>query len=156
MTPDEAMAITKATCPDCGSGFSDRPHNRRGWFYAECGRRYHVGRGEWEPMAPTGCLSRQLSRLRSDLAAARGVIERLPKTADGVPVVPGMNLWTATYRADNGPWACGVLAINHESHNAYELVVRDADGNEDEVEAGWCYSTREAAEQAAKAAGGSE
>jgi hypothetical protein len=149
MTPDEAMASTKATCPDCGSGFSDRPYNRRGWFYAECGRRYHVGRGKWEPMAPTGCLSRQLSRLRSDLAAARGVIERLPKDADDSRIAPGMSV--VIYSDIGAPVRCVVNSVRAKG-SGFELRCVDEDGKSYEVD-GWEVQA-EQAEQAAKAGRG--
>lgn len=54
-------------CPDCGSGFKAKPFNRDGWFYAECGRRFHVKRKEWEPTPPVGCLRRQIGQLKSGL-----------------------------------------------------------------------------------------
>lgn len=56
--------MIEAKCPDCGAGFKPKPFNRYGWFYAECGRRWHPKRG-WEPMAPRGCLRRQRDQLRA-------------------------------------------------------------------------------------------
>lgn len=37
--------------------------------------------------------------LSAELAKAREVIDKLPKTADGVAVVPGMELWTNNTKA---------------------------------------------------------
>ena len=55
-------------CPECGAGWSRKPHNRLGWFYCECGRRYHPGRKHWEPSYGSRCcLSRQLDQARGQL-----------------------------------------------------------------------------------------
>jgi len=47
-------------CPGCQAGFAAKPHKHDGWFYAECGRRWHPNHG-WETMPPASCLRRQLA-----------------------------------------------------------------------------------------------
>lgn len=73
-----------------------------------------------------------------------GVVERLPKTADGVPVVPGQLIWpTADYWIDGD---------DDGTPLKYRLYVVDHDGSvlteEDELSVSKCYSTRAAAEAA--------
>lgn len=67
----------------------------------------------------------------------RAIVDRLPKTADGVPVVPGMTLWARL----RGRWVevavaqvalCGVLSTAHHGY----------------ISAKNTFSTREAAEAA--------
>ena len=38
-------------------------------------------------------LRQQLAAVREENERLRGVVERLPKTADGVPIYPGMLVW---------------------------------------------------------------
>lgn len=63
-------------CPGCGSGFRDRPYRRKGWEYAECGRRWHPEHG-WETYIPWGCYRNQNAQLREKLAAADAVMKDL-------------------------------------------------------------------------------
>ncbi len=65
MTDEKRKGLGK--CPDCGAGFQAKPHNRLGWFYAECGRRYNRALAVWEPMAPTSCLIRQRDQARAEI-----------------------------------------------------------------------------------------
>lgn len=88
----------------------------------------------------------ELDALRKENAELKAVVERLPKTADGVTVVEGMKLWV---RWDSGgvsesePMSgyrlaeCRVLHPNFGSFNATRLLF---DGR--------AYSTRAAAESA--------
>ena len=68
--------------------------------------------------------------------ALEAIVEKLPKTADGVPVVPGMRIFTS----DGHP----VLALN-VSAKGYASAFSDGSG---EVSIRLCYSTRAAAEEA--------
>ena len=55
----------ETTCPDCGARVTLQHTHRLGWYYGDCGRRYHWERGEWESMAPASCLRRQLAKLQA-------------------------------------------------------------------------------------------
>ena len=85
--------------------------------------------------------------LQSRIAKLEAIVDKLPKTDDGVPVVPGLEVW-----------------INHEQYTGRLMVVMGHDrwpsgkpswhlrlGTEDNTTAGrlgWCgliYSTKEAA-----------
>lgn len=71
------IRAAKQTCPDCGSGMRASRFNRNGWFYADCGRRWHPEHG-WETMRliylgrtsepPRGCLRRQLDQAKKRIA----------------------------------------------------------------------------------------
>jgi hypothetical protein len=78
-------------------------------------------------------------RLAQALAAAREIIGKLPKTADGVTVAPGDSVWH-TYRDDIVE--CYARSLSSEDGRAlygWKAEFRVAD----------CYSTRSAAESAA-------
>lgn len=118
-------------CPDCGSGFASPHHKRYGWHYAQCGRRRHEEHG-WETMPPASCLQRQVDRLQA-------IVDKLPKTADGVVITPGRTFYEA--------WRTAPGEIR-------SLEVADWYDHEDDspLAAAEMYSTREAAEgQAAEA-----
>ncbi len=71
-------------CPGCGGAVTRNHTHRNGWYYADCGRRYHWGRDEWEPSAPASCLRRQLSASKAEADTLRAIIEaKLSRTADG-------------------------------------------------------------------------
>lgn len=107
-----------------------------------CGHRY--GPREDTPVAMADvlkahiekCPEHPLSHSRAELEALR---EKLPKTADGVPVMPGMVVHfhnsTATVRkvCDGGEYG-------------YTVETEDVDGPQGWVPLRDCYSTREAAE----------
>ena len=93
-----------ANCDICGQPVS---HTE---FTARCGKFMHVS-----------CLFRECERLQT-------IVDRLPKTADGVPVVPGQFIYSSDGRA-----MMMLTYAQHEGHMAYPDV---------------CYSTREAAEAA--------
>jgi hypothetical protein len=69
------------------------------------------------------------------------IVDKLPKTADGVPVVPGMILWPGIFIPDEQGarigWYATDLATGDRIHQG-----------EDTLRIGKCYSTREAAETA--------
>jgi hypothetical protein len=89
----------------------------------------------------------ELARLRARVAVLEGVVERLPKTADGVPIFDVDGVWHVHPEVDNPMFVRGVV---------YDLVNRKAfvvyQGAEYLTEI-HCYSTRAAAEAAAKAGG---
>ena len=87
------------------------------------------------------------NQLKTDLAAANAIIEKLPLTADGVPVVPGMKVHC--FHSDYGiiQWTIkGSFDIEDACMSEDEFYFRPAEW--------WthCYSTREAAEAAKEAA----
>jgi len=86
------------------------------------------------------------------LAAAEAIVEKLPKTADGVPVVPGMSLWLLSrgeilQAKARGAWI----------GNSLDSAEVDTYPETDEEGSSWdtwllraCYSTEQAAREAAK------
>lgn len=85
--------------------------------------------------------------LEAQLSAAQAIIDKLPKTADGVPVVPGMKVW---WSHSNGniddaevcelrDGGCGVIIWDEATGRLAHHLEYVA-----------CYSTREAAETAQK------
>ena len=83
------------TCPECGACVTKLHFHRHGWYYADCGRRYHWERGEWEPIEPEECLRRQLAQRDATIAKLQAIMDRLPKTADGVVMLPNDTVWFA-------------------------------------------------------------
>lgn len=93
------------------------------------------------------CLIERCEQLQAEFYRLSRIEAALPKTADGVTIVPGMEVWANI--GDIEPWHCGVVSI-HVSEE-YDLTVRDGDGEEDEANTDDCYSSREAAKKARKA-----
>ncbi len=101
------------------------------------------------------------------LAEAREVVAKLPKTADGVAIVPGMTVWVPEYESDDGEdWKCLVTGVSN-----FNAAGCDGDGEESFYTAGddchpdcdratrakWAYSSYAAALAArSPAAGGGE
>ena len=114
-------------CPDCGTQYVCR----------RCGRK---GRSA-EP------LRAQLQQARADNARLQAIVDRLPKTTDGVPVVAGEDaVWVV--RDDPfhpaGPiFAADVFVEYDDSCECDQATVDELSRH--------CYSTREAAEAAALA-----
>lgn len=79
------------------------------------------------------------------IEALEAIVEKLPKTADGVPVVPGMELWGLGH--DDHVWTCKVSnrweKYEHMSSAGPYLI------HHDEID---CYSTYAAAETAKEGA----
>ena len=84
-------------------------------------------------------VQQQMSACLTELLELRETVAKLPKTADGVPVVPGMNLC-----APNVDFDFGVLAVVDDPDEP-DLNCRDVRGVEFGMDAGDCYSTKEAA-----------
>ena len=68
----------------------------------------------------------------------RAIVDKLPKTADGVPVVLGMNVW----------WPTDSPHIVREMGHPHGLVLDTDRSRTYYVPASDCFSTREAAEAA--------
>jgi len=77
--------------------------------------------------------------------AAEAVVAKLPKTADGVPITPDMNLYSTIADYD-----FGCIAFRYEPDD-FQIACRDVRGVDFELRAEQCYSTREAAEAAKEA-----
>ena len=70
----------------------------------------------------------KLQEAEQKIERLQAIVDRLPKTADGVPIVPGMEVWS--WMGDAGLMSTEITRIG---------------------KGGWfaaCYSTREAAEKA--------
>jgi len=105
-------------CPKCGADLADLRRQ-----LAEAAR-WEVGR-----CAQIRDALAFIAVARAELARLRDVVDKLPKTADGVPVVPGMTLWCPSM--EHGPRSQTTII---EPEFRCELLSR--------------YSTREAAEAA--------
>ena len=92
--------------------------------------------------------------LKTELEAARAIVAKLPKTADGVPIVPGMHVWFYS-RNSASQWVeeLKVTGWEHlpgmEPGYMFVLSVCNEAGESDGVNLACCYST-EAAALAAK------
>ena len=78
----------------------------------------------------------QIGLLQQEIERLRAIVDRLPKTADGVPMVPGLRVWI---------WFGG--KITEAVHSGTDPK-QSYWGN-----ALWCYSTKEAAEEAERRMG---
>ena len=78
----------------------------------------------------------------------QAIVDKLPKTADGVPVTPGTTLWFCDPFGKTKSWKIG----RDLRAKTTVLVEADPAGNEfEEYGPADCYSTREAAEKAKEA-----
>ena len=78
-------------------------------------------------------VQRDLRRIAGEIERLRAIVDKLPKTADGVPLVPGMEVWDLT-APPQGPLSTPVRIVTVFSNEWYEHR----------------YSTRKAAESAGK------
>jgi len=88
-------------------------------------------------------LRNNLPSILSDLerlAELEAIVDRLPKTADGVPVTPGMEVWTDYW---SGPQHGIVRRLNVQLEEGSCWA-------DDEADEAMLYTTREAAEVARK------
>lgn len=105
-------------------------------------------------------LTREVAELKRERDEYREIVEKLPKTADGVPVVPGDTVWFAADDSQfgKGPHECEVKPFWEWSSDQDQW--EDSEGvwcgmveaNGVGKSLGDCYSTREAAEAAMKEA----
>jgi len=80
-------------------------------------------------------LSSLLKQAAAEIERLQAIVDELPKTADGVPVVPGM----AVYRRDIGQAHVSVFSMGEVHFSGGPTTHVDS-----------CYSTREAAESKEK------
>ena len=85
------------------------------------------------------CLRRQLSACQEKLEKAQAIVDKLPRTADGVPVPPDMPVFHPDYLHQKGEY--GYLWVDYDTH---EALSKYKDFGRPITE---CFSTRAAAEQ---------
>lgn len=85
------------------------------------------------------CALREQEKSRADRLQA--IVDRLPKTADGVPIVPGMKVWFQRSRNHGWEVTAELVGGYYQSNGDWSCIDFDGDGARD-------YSTREAAEAA--------
>ena len=131
---------TPTECPHCGSPAKGDLHS----VDAECGQfgRYQgqpVGEWYWGPPS-VSCLNYQLAAAKADNARLQAIVDRLPKTADGVPVTPRMVLYRhdPSFVPGDRDFECVVGGMDH---NCTTFLYGEDEGYDK-----W-YSTREAAEE---------
>jgi len=113
-----------------------------------CGHRYGPRVGTPVAMADIlkehieQCPKHPLSEAKAEIERLQTIVDKLPKTADGVPVVPGMVLHDPIWIED--PFGVHQLLVFCPNARRSEWSCNDG-----EVDTSQCYSTREAA-QAAK------
>lgn len=89
------------------------------------------------------CTDSDVSALEAERDRLQAIVDMLPKTADGVPCVPEMNVYTFKYETAAVP--IGDIAVCRIWHlHRTDLYTYD----ELWIEAKHCYSTRQAAEKA--------
>ena len=87
-------------------------------------------------------LEQAYKELKAQNAELRGVVDKLPKTADGVPVVPRMNVYANRINGD-GTWPDPYAGRLPQQFAVFDGVDWSRLPSE-------CYSTIEAAESARK------
>jgi hypothetical protein len=94
--------------------------------------------------SPDGWCLDCVKELGERAQAAEAIVAKLPKTADGVPIVPDMTLYAAT------GWGAQVCALHTFQRREFDGVTPNIegifDGRATSFPATRCYSTREAAE----------
>ena len=123
----------------------------RSWEQQYSGRML-IGHGIDVLRDCVGAVGTAIPALLAENARLRAVVDKLPKTADGVPVVPGMTIcWWC-----KGTLLSRVLDAYHTSHNVIypqgkprrECVSARLPSYIQNVPLELCYSTHEAAEAA--------
>lgn len=112
--------------------------------FLPCGhdRRFHL------MLAKNGCCACELESKAAEIKRLRAVVGKLPKTADGVPVVPGVDrvFWMGCHPENAGvPLEVADDGYVRFRGNKFQGFVDGA-----LVMVGDCYSTREAAEAAGR------
>jgi hypothetical protein len=79
-----------------------------------------------------------------ELERLQAIVDRLPKTADGVPITPGMVLYDSLDVRFNNPWTVTGFKVDRNGNLA---CVFGQNGSFDAICSGY-YSTRESAEKA--------
>ena len=94
-----------------------------------------------------GELEAEVERLRTELAARDAVIDKLPRTADGVPIVPPMDVWISRRPVSGSNYFVKRMQAKCIDWFAGEWLVRNRNSSSLTCEeAKDCYSTRKAAE----------
>jgi len=83
----------------------------------------------------------EIFALLARLEAAEAIVKRLPKTADGVPITPGAQVWCCF---DEGVSEIEVVDVSKDQCQC-EINEGEFSGWFDVRDADKCYSTREAA-----------
>lgn len=101
----------------------------------------------------TSALQAMMKDMIAEVDRLRGVVCKLPHTADGVPVMPGMHVWFYSHKVlDPFPDELQVSGWDYlpgmEPGYMFVLNVVNERGEWDGVNLACCYSTREAAEAA--------
>lgn len=129
------------TCPKCGAKMSIHIGMKTQY---ECGSTWNPKSREIDEQA--ACLRRQLASANAENVRLMEIVEKFPKTADGVIVTPGMRLHYVEPFSEK-PFAaeCRVCyEWEKRSTSSLPLPVYVSERQ--------CYSTRELAEAAALAA----
>ena len=84
-----------------------------------------------------GCDNATAMELCDEVDRLQAIVDRLPKTADGVPIVADMEVWLIGSN-------CDPFQVTVEN----EIVIRFPDQETSRHYTSWCYSTKEAAEKA--------
>jgi len=105
-----------------------------------CGKHYDDCRCDLDD------LDDEIDVANTTISKLEKIIEKLPKTKDGVSIVPGMNLWTPNDIIAVCPVRVGVVSIseNNDTDDFEILLVRDEEGKEWYEHADNCFSTSEA------------
>ena len=95
------------------------------------------------------CIARQLAKANAENDRLQAIVDKLPKTADGVPVAPGMTVY---FCRDGSPHIVGAFHEWSSDPDEYEVGDAVPCWNEEKRYSarclGDCYSTRKAAEAA--------
>lgn len=80
-------------------------------------------------------------KLKAEIEWLQAIVDKLLTTADGVPVLPGMNLWAVDLDGGVYQWLVEVVSTDGRLRGVFHHVSNECDASR-------CYSTREAAEEA--------
>ena len=122
-------------CPGCGADPIVPNHTAQRCIWWTC-NSYQLFDGPQEIVHSAECYKKQLTAAQARIAELEAVVAKLPKTADGVPVLPGMTFF------DIEPWVCNAIDDKGRALrvNIATMQVRAVNYVCD------CYSTKEAAE----------
>lgn len=89
----------------------------------------------------------KIQELEAEVARLREVVDKLPKTVDGVTIYPGMNI-AVTFSGGRVFGDFGVTSVEYLSEDMHTIHVVDDMGDEFALPTTRLYSTPEAAKQA--------
>ncbi len=92
-----------------------------------------------------------LTELAPAIKKLKETVDRLPKGGDCEPLWPDKNIWSYQGTDPDTIFCAGILSVAcaDDGSEDYVCIFRDGEGNEGQVDARKCYSTRELAETAA-------